>query len=134
MLNLLIAMALTGVSGTPVVPQDYATAYKESQQSDKPLMVIVSADWCPACHTLKDTTIKEMQSDGQLDGVNVAIVDRDDQPELASKLMRGQMIPQIIVFAKTPTGNWQRSQLTGFQSHGPVRQLLRSATSALRRG
>lgn len=134
MLNLLITMVFAGLAGTSPVQHSYATAYQESQQSDKPLMVIVSAEWCPACHTLKDKTIAQMRASGQLDGVNVAIVDRDAEPELAGKLMRGQMIPQIIVFAKTPTGRWQRSQLTGFQSDGPVRQLLRAASSPLRRG
>jgi thiol-disulfide isomerase/thioredoxin len=103
------------------------------QAKGKPLMVIVGAQWCPACHTLKDTTIKELEAAGQLDEVSVAVVDRDAQPQLANQLMRGQMIPQIIVFAKGSSGRWERSQLTGYQPKGPVRQLILSAVSAIRR-
>lgn len=134
MIKLLLAVVLANFSGAASRPLDYATAYQQSQQSDKPLMVIVSAQWCPACHTLKDTTIKDLEASGQLSEVNVAVVDRDAEPELAQKLMRGQMVPQIIMFSKTSTGRWERSQLTGYQSQGPVRQLIRAAVSAVRRG
>jgi len=48
--------------------------------------------------------------------------------------MREQKIPQIIVFSKSTTGRWERSQLIGYQPQGPVRNLIRSAISALRRG
>jgi thioredoxin-like negative regulator of GroEL len=134
MLKLLIAVVLANFSGAATRPLDYASAYQESQQTDKPLMVIVSAQWCPACHTLKDTTIRDLEASGQLNEVNVAIVDRDVEPELAGKLMRGQMVPQIIMFSKSNSGRWERSQLTGYQPQGPVRQLIRAAVSAVRRG
>lgn len=133
MLTLLITAVLANFSASSAKEHDYTQAYQESQLQGKPLMVIVGAQWCPACHTLKDTTIKQLQTSGQLDDVCVAVVDRDAQPQLANQLMRGQMIPQIIVFAKGNSGRWERSQLTGFQSPGPVRQLILSAMSAIRR-
>ena len=46
-------------------------------------MVVVGAEWCPACNVLKDTTIKPMVETGELDRVSVAVVDRDAEPELA---------------------------------------------------
>jgi len=133
MLTLLIAVVLANFSTASARPLDYSSAYQESQANGKPLMVIISAEWCPACHTLKDTTIKDLEASGQLSEVSVAVVDRDAQPELANKLMRGQRIPQIIVFSKADSGRWERSQLTGFQPQGPVRQLIRSAMTAVRR-
>jgi len=134
MLCLVLAAARATMSRTAPDTHNYAEAYRKSQVEGKPLLVIVSAKWCPACHTLKDTTIRDLETSGQLTEVNVAVVDRDVEPELAKQLMREQKIPQIIVFSKSTTGRWERSQLIGYQPQGPVRNLIRSAISALRRG
>lgn len=133
MLTLVIAAVLANFSASTTLDRSYAQAYQEAEVQGKPLMVIVGAPWCPACHTLQDTTIKQMEAAGQLKDVSVAVVDRDAEPQLASQLMRGQMIPQIIVFSKNASGRWERSQLTGFQGQGPVRQLIRAAISTVRR-
>ena len=129
---LTLVSALVLLSGTAPETHNYAEAYRKSQVEGKPLMVIVSAQWCPACHTLKDTTIRDLEASGQLTEVNVAVVDRDAEPELAKQLMREEKIPQIIVFSKANSGRWERSQLIGYQPQGPVRSLIRSAISALR--
>jgi len=131
---LMLVAAMIAISGTTPETQNYAEAYRKSQVEGKPLMVIVSAQWCPACHTLKDTTMKDLETSGQLNSVNVAIVDRDAEPDLAKQLMREQKIPQIIMFSKSDSGRWERSQLIGYQPTGPVRSLIRSAVSMLRRG
>ncbi len=135
MLSLVLVSVLVTIAGsTPSSQSNYAEAYRKSQVEGKPLMVIVSAQWCPACHTLKDTTIRDLETSGQLSEVNLAVVDRDAEPALAKQLMRDQKIPQIIVFSKSTTGRWERSQLIGYQPQAPVRSLIRSALSALRRG
>ncbi len=134
MLCLVLVAALITMSGTAPATHNYAEAYRKSQVEGKPLLVIVSAKWCPACHTLKDTTMRDLETTGQLTEVNVAVVDRDVEPELAKQLMREQKIPQIIVFSKSNSGSWERSQLIGYQPQGPVRNLIRSAISVLRRG
>ncbi len=134
MLSLILVAALLTVAGSSPQTQNYAEAYRKSQVEGKPLMIIVSAQWCPACVTLKDTTIRDLESSGQLSEVNLAVVDRDAEPELAKQLMREQKVPQIIMFSKTDTGRWERSQLIGYQPQGPVRSLIRSAVLALRRG
>lgn len=133
MLSMLITAVLVSVSGSQSTTHDYHQAYRECERNGKPLMVVVGAQWCHACNVLKDTTLKQMEAAGQLEDVNIALVDRDVEPQLADRLMRGQMVPQIIVFSKGPSGRWERSQLTGFQGQGPVRQLILSAKSVLRR-
>ena len=90
-------------------------------------MVVVGAPWCPACNVLKETTIKSMAQTGELDNVSLALINRDEDPELATKLTEGErMLPQIIVY--TPSqGQWQRRKLMGYQPKQPVRKLIRRA-------
>ncbi|MEM1227388.1 MAG: thioredoxin family protein [Planctomycetota bacterium] len=113
-------------SGYADADQNYTLAYKKSVEEQKPLMVVVGAEWCPACKVLKTTTIANMEQTGELDSVSVAVVDRDAEPELAKKLMKDEkMIPQIILYHKSSDGRWNRRRLTGYQPVQPVRSLLR---------
>ncbi|SRR6056297_677590 len=128
MVSLLLAAVLASVvSEQPASHQDYAQAYRSAQQEGKPLVVVVGAEWCPACVNLKSQTLASMQQTGQFEDVSVAIVDQDAEPELAAQLKRGKMIPQIIVFSQTRAGNWKRIQLTGYQSQATVRSVLNDA-------
>ncbi|WP_237607602.1 thioredoxin family protein [Roseimaritima sediminicola] len=124
---LLAAVLSTVVTDQPAPQQDYAAAYRTAQQEGKPLMVVVGADWCPACVNLKSQTIASMKQSGELQDVSIAVVDQDDQPELAAQLKRGRTIPQIIVFSQTPAGGWKRIQLTGFQSETTMQSVLSKA-------
>ena len=130
MTSLLMLTAVSMVVVAPTSDHDYTLAYKRSIEENKPLMVVVGADWCPACTALKDSTIRSMEQSGDLREVSVAVVDRDRDPELARQLMKGEnRIPQIIVFAKDDAGRWQSRKLTGFQSAQPVRSLIRRAAT-----
>jgi thiol-disulfide isomerase/thioredoxin len=123
-LNILLQAAAITAGG-----QDYATAYRETQESGRPLVVLVGADWCPGCRTMKYSTMPALEKNGGLNGVSVAYVNADDQSELAGKLMRGSSIPQLIVYHKTE-GGWKRQQLTGAHSASDVQALLDRASDA----
>ena len=60
MVSILLAVVLSSVTSEQSLHQNYADAYKESVQEDKPLMVVVGAPWCHACNVLKESTIKPM--------------------------------------------------------------------------
>ena len=135
MISLILSLIFLGTSpsSTDQKPedQDYATAYKQSLDEQKPLMVIVGAPWCPACNVLKETTLKEMKKNGDLEAVSLTLVNRDEQPELAKQLTNGvTVIPQIIVYTPEQNG-WKRRKLLGFQSSQPVRSLIRRALGKL---
>jgi thioredoxin-like negative regulator of GroEL len=127
MISLLLGVVLMGMSSKQPLAQDYAEAYRDSVSKQKPLLVVVGAPWCPACNSLKDSTILPMAETGELDGVSLAMINRDEDPELAQKLTGGEpLIPQIILY--TPEqGKWKRQKLMGFQSKQPIRSLLRRA-------
>lgn len=127
MVSLLLAVVLGSVTS---LKTDYAEAYKESVDEDKPLMVVVGAPWCPACNVLKQSTLEPMAQTGELDQVSVAVLDRDANPELANQLTKGEkMLPQIIMFTRTSAGQWKRHQLKGYQTKQPVRNMIRSAVT-----
>ena len=133
MVSLLLTVVLVSMTSAHPRNTDYATAYKEAMAANKPLMVVVGAEWCPACNVLKSTTIQPMLNTGDLDDVSVALIDRDAEPELANQLTGGEkMLPQIIVFTQTNSGQWERRKLTGYQPRQPVRNLIRRAVGRLR--
>ncbi|TWT54297.1 Thioredoxin [Rubripirellula amarantea] len=127
MVSLLLALVLSGVTSEQQLQQDYAEAYQQSVEQQKPLMVVVGAPWCPACNVLKETTITPMAQTGELDSVSLAVINRDDDPELVKQLTKGdKMLPQIIVFTQD-NGQWKRRKLMGYQPKMPVRSLIRQA-------
>ncbi len=127
MVSVFLAIILSGVTSEQQLHQDYAEAYRESVRQEKPLMVVVGAPWCPACNVLKESTIKPMAQNGELDSVSVALINRDEDPELVKALTKGEkMLPQIIVFTKDD-GQWKRRKLMGYQPKKPVRSLIRKA-------
>ncbi len=130
MVSLLLALVLSSVTSEQQMDQTYASVYKQSIEENKPLMVVVGAEWCPACHVLKDSTIKPMAQTGELNDVCIAILDKDKDAELVSQITKGEkMLPQIIMFSKTESGQWSRHRLMGFQPKQPVRSLIKKVMS-----
>jgi len=105
----------------------YEVAYQQASAENKPLLVIVGADWCAACKLLKSQTIEPMESNGKLEDVVVTVVDKDARPELAQQLMQGTTLPQLVVFAKAESG-WKKFSLQGIQSEGRVKELIERAS------
>jgi thiol:disulfide interchange protein len=122
----LLLQAAFLTSGSNSSSLNYRDAYSEAQDSKRPLMIVIGADWCQACKELKDSTIPQMQKVGKLDGVVLTYVDLDQDPDLARQLLNGPSIPQVILFSKTNSG-WNRKQLTGRQSADSVASLIAPA-------
>jgi thioredoxin-like negative regulator of GroEL len=105
---------------------DYATAHRVQQQTGRPMVVVVGAEWCPACRDMKRLTLPLLERRGLFRDVCVAEVDADREPGLARKLMSGGTIPQTIVFGRTPAGAWRRTVLVGRQSPETVEAAVRT--------
>ena len=56
---------------------DYETAYHRAQADHKPLLVLVTAEWCEPCQKMKNTTMAEMLGNEALQDVHFATVDVD---------------------------------------------------------
>jgi thioredoxin-like negative regulator of GroEL len=109
-LSLLLQISAFTTDGT-----HYAKAYETTVSTGQPLVVLVGAEWCPACQQMKNSVIPQVKRQGGLDKVAFAYVNTDADRNLAGKLMQGGSIPQLILYRKTSTG-WTRQQLTG--AHG----------------
>jgi thioredoxin-like negative regulator of GroEL len=118
----LVLQAALLVSGA----DSYETAMKTAQENGQPLVVLVGAEWCPGCVTMKNSTMPALARAGQLKGVQYVTINYDQNPTLARQLMRGNSIPQLIVFSKTEKG-WHREQVTGATSTGTVAGLIKRA-------
>lgn len=104
-------------------PLSYATARAQADMTRRPLLVLVGANWCPACRVMKHATLSRMREDGQLKNVHYATVDVDAEPQLAAKLMQSSSIPQLVLYAPA-SSCWYQMRLVGAQDPGHVTAMI----------
>ncbi len=109
--------------------ETYAEAHKVAMETRRPFVVMVGADWCPACEQMKEEVLPQVRKRGLLGKVAFAIVNLDREKELGDKLVRGGPIPQLLMFRRTPEG-WRVRRLVGTQSVEAVEKLLNDGLRA----
>lgn len=107
------------VTGT----ESYAAAHRLTATTGRPMVVMVSAEWCPACRKMEREVIPSVREHGVLRRVAFAVVDVDRQRELGRKLTRGGPIPQLLMFRRTTDG-WRLSRLVGGQDSRTVEEFI----------
>ena len=90
----------------------------------KPMVVMVSAEWCGACKEMEKNVLPQIEKRGLLKRVSFAIVDADRQRTLARKLTRGGPLPQLVLFRRNGKG-WLRRKLIGGQSRVTVEKFIK---------
>lgn len=122
MVQVLLTLMLA-VTGPSKEAPSYEEALQRAQEENKPLLILVGAKWCAACEVMKRETIEPMKQSGELKEVIVTYLDKDQRPELAQQLMKGETLPQVIMFCKEQD-QWRRLSLTGMQSKPRMLELL----------
>lgn len=125
-MKLMLAGLLLLAATVPVFadePLDYKTAYAKAQQGDKPMLVLVTATWCPPCQSMKATTIPQLLRQDAFKDFHYATVDLDEEAELAQKLIGNRGVPQLIVFEKLD-GKWQKRYMAGYQTVANVEKFI----------
>jgi thioredoxin-like negative regulator of GroEL len=130
LIALIIAAANLSFADDAASKSTYANAYKVTQDSGKPLVVLIGADWCPYCQVMKTSVMPQVAAHGDLQNVSYAYVNSDQQNELAGKLLSGKSIPQMVMYEKTADG-WKQTRLIGGQSAEAVEGFLGAAKSAV---
>jgi thioredoxin-like negative regulator of GroEL len=93
----------------------YAKAYYATTRTGCPMVIMVGAEWCPACNTMKRNVVPQIKQRSVFSQVSFAVVDLDREQALGTQLTRGGPIPQLLMYRKTRTG-WKLSRLTGAHS------------------
>jgi thioredoxin-like negative regulator of GroEL len=106
--------------------ETYADAHQASMKTGKPMLVMVSTEWCPACQVMKRRIMPQIRERGLLRRVAFASVNPDNERELSRQLTGGGPIPQLVMYRKTPRG-WVRQVMVGSQSVETVEQFINQA-------
>jgi thiol-disulfide isomerase/thioredoxin len=129
--SILSALAVVLVMASAVnaqQPVNYKTAYKRAQSGDKPLLVLITAKWCPPCQVMKKTTIPELMKKEAFQKFHYATVDLDLEPTVARQLIGDRGVPQLIMFEKRDD-KWIRRYLRGMQTPQTVEAFVGQAQS-----
>lgn len=94
----------------------YAEAHRQHVDTGRPIVLLVGAEWCPACVQMKNNIMPRVARRGSLGKVAYAQVNTDREGRVAKAVMNGGTIPQLIMYRKTSTG-WKRHMLVG--AHSP---------------
>ncbi len=122
----LIASSAVSTYSCAQQPTDYRTAYKQSQEGEKPLLVLVTAEWCPPCQVMKKTTIPQLMQKKAFKDFNYSTVDLDREENLARQLIGDRGVPQLIMYEKQ-NDKWVRRYLTGIQTPQTVEAFVAQA-------
>lgn len=131
MKSLVVMLAAVAIFANGSEPTDYPTAFKRAQSGDKPLLVLVTADWCPPCQQMKATTIPNLISKNAFKDFHFATVDLGQEEKLARKLIGDRGIPQIILFEKGER-RWEKRYLRGIQSTASVEAFIEKSQMRMR--
>lgn len=112
-----------------VSTESYAEAHQQTLQTGRPMVVMVGAEWCPACKAMEANVIPQIRKGGLLRRIAFALVDMDRDGEIGRKLTAGGPIPQLIVFRKTAEG-WKNRRLIGNQPIETVEEFINQDVAA----
>jgi len=103
---------------------DYAEAHHVVTQTGRPMVVMVGADWCPACQVMDKTVIPQVRQRGLLRRVAFAHVNLDQERDLGQELTAGGPIPQLLMYRRT-LGGWKMRRIIGGQSVETVESFIK---------
>lgn len=129
-LALAVMVPLSVLSASPenAPPRKLIDAYQRSVKTGQPLVVMLGADWCPACLEMRDETLPQVDKAGGMEGVEFAYLDVDRHRKLAGKFSCADAVPQLVRFDRTRKG-WKSRCLVGAKSVKEVTSFLTPDTT-----
>src|SRR5208282_4686478 len=109
--------------------ESYTEAHQTTMKTGKPMLVMVSTEWCPACQVMKRRIMPQIRERGLLSRVAFALVNPDQDRDLSQQLIGNGPIPQLVMYRKTPRG-WIRRAMVGAQNIESVEKFINQGTLA----
>ncbi len=128
-MNSLVMIAMCSAALGAGDGESYTEAHQASMKTGKPMLVMVSTDWCPACQVMKRRIMPQIRERGLLSRVAYATVNPDQQGDLSRQLIGSGPIPQLVMYRKTPRG-WIRRVMVGSHSAEDVEHFINQGTLA----
>ena len=122
------ALMIAGVE-TAAGDETYAEAHRVTVETGKPLVVMIGTDWCRPCQTMKRMVLPRIRKRRFFKKIAFAIVNPDQDHELAEALTDGGPVPQLVMYRKTADG-WMRRKLVGGHSEEDVEQFIEDGLAA----
>lgn len=131
-LSLLATLSATPLSAAEIAwRKDADEALDASARENKPLLVMVTAEWCGYCHKMLRHTFPNPKVAARVNDEYVPILlDADEYPELIQKLKIGAM-PTVLIVA--PDRKIIR-RISGFKTAAQFDATLSSLTDAIQKG
>ena len=124
-LTLCAAVMQTVLMASPAdASETYAEARRQTNETGRPMVVMVGTDWCGPCQAMKKNILPKLRERGLFKKVAFALVNADRDRELAKELTDGGPVPQLVMYRKTDHG-WLRRKLVGGQSVEKVEQFIK---------
>ena len=124
MLSVLLICATLGADpAIDTSKETYTVAHAEMTKTGKPMLVLISTDWCPACQVMKHRILPTLRERLAFKRTGFAMVNPDQERDLSRQLIGNGPIPQMVLYRKTLRG-WQRTVLVGSQSVEAVEGLI----------
>jgi thioredoxin-like negative regulator of GroEL len=127
--NSLVLIAMCSAAFGADAGETYAEAHQITMKTGKPMLVMVSTEWCPACQVMKRRILPVLRERGLLKQVAFASVNPDNDAELSRQLIGTGPIPELVMFRKTPRG-WIRRVMVGSQTAENVEQFINQGIAA----
>jgi len=109
--------------------ETYAEAHRATNETGRPMVVMVTADWCFACQQMKNEVIPQCRQRGLLRRVAFAVVNLDRERELGTQLTNGGPIPQLLMYRRTAQG-WRMNRLIGGQNLETIEGFIKEGVSS----
>ncbi len=120
--HLALHVAILSTSGIPT--RTYEEAYKRAVDQRQPLLVLVGSESSQAYKDLRVKYLPSVKVDESIGEVVLAVVDRDQRPELAKELVQSAVETQLVLY--THDGDqWQRITLPAPKSPTEVHYFLK---------
>lgn len=113
----LVLAGIPAASAATEAPYSEA-AFKASQKQGKPILVHITATWCPTC-AQQHPILSKLEADPKFKDLMVYDVDFDSQKDVVNA-MGARMQSTLIVF----NGSTERGRSTGDTNAGSIRELV----------